>query len=64
MVWVVSDYGWLFEGRITNSEQALYHGYPMLPNQAFAAEIVERFAARADADGTRMLQAIRVKYGL
>ncbi len=44
LLWTVDDNGWIYELRITNSSQAQYHGYPLLPSDAFAREVLARFA--------------------
>jgi hypothetical protein len=47
LLWTVDESGWIFELRITNSEQALYHGYPVLPSDAFARHVLARARAVA-----------------
>ena len=47
LLWTVDESGWIFELRITNSEQAQYHGYPVLPNDAFARYVLARARAVA-----------------
>lgn len=42
LLWTLDESGWIFELRITNSGQALYHGYPVLPNDAFARHLLAR----------------------
>ena len=37
------DNGWIFEGRITNSTQFQYHGYPVLPDKPIARMVYDRF---------------------
>ena len=45
LLWTVDDNGWIYELRITNAGQAEYHGYPVLPSDAFAKKVIERFAS-------------------
>jgi hypothetical protein len=45
LVWVLSEDGWIFEGRITMPGRAQYHGYPVLPNEAIAIEVLERYSS-------------------
>ncbi len=42
LLWTIDESGWIFELRITGSDQALYHGYPLLPEDAFARHILVR----------------------
>lgn len=42
-LWTIDDSGWVFENRITHPGRAVYHGYPILPGDAFASKVVERF---------------------
>lgn len=42
LLWTVDESGWIFELRITNSGQAQYHGYPVLPSDAFARHVLAR----------------------
>ncbi|WP_145923895.1 hypothetical protein [Pseudomonas citronellolis] len=51
LLWTVDETGWIFELRITNSDQALYHGYPLLPEDAFARHILARARSVAFTDG-------------
>ncbi len=43
VLWAVGDNGWIFEGRITNSTQFQYHGYPVLPDKPIARMVYDRF---------------------
>jgi hypothetical protein len=45
LIWTVDDNGWIYEGRITVPTQALYHAYPLLPADAFAKNVIARYAA-------------------
>lgn len=47
LLWTLDESGWIFELRITNSGQAQYHGYPVLPGDAFARHILVRARAVA-----------------
>lgn len=42
LLWTLDESGWIFELRITNPAQAQYHGYPVLPGDAFARHILSR----------------------
>ena len=42
LLWTLDDRGWIFELRITNPGQAQYHGYPVLPGDAFARHVLTR----------------------
>ena len=50
-IWTVDDTGWIFEARLTNSEQTEYHGYPVRPNEPIAEPVFRRFKAWADEFG-------------
>jgi len=47
LLWTLDESGWIFELRITNSGQAQYHGYPVLPSDAFARHVLVRARAVA-----------------
>lgn len=51
LLWTIDQSGWIFELRITNPGQAQYHGYPVLPGDAFARHVLVR--AREVAFGNR-----------
>lgn len=53
LLWTLDESGWIFELRITNPGQAQYHGYPVLPADAFARQVLVR--ARAVAFNDREL---------
>lgn len=42
LLWTINDIGWIFELRITNTGQVQYHGYPVLPGDAFARHVLVR----------------------
>lgn len=44
LLWTVDDNGWIYEARITNPGQALYHAYPVLLNEAIARKVIERYS--------------------
>lgn len=44
ILWAISNAGWVFEARITNVDQFLYHGYPLLPGDAFARQVIARYS--------------------
>ena len=43
IIWTVDDDGWIYEGRITTPTQAVYHGYPLLPSDAFSKKVIARY---------------------
>jgi hypothetical protein len=43
IVWAIDDNGWIYEARITTPSQAIYHGYPLLPADAFAKKVIARY---------------------
>lgn len=51
LLWTIDDNGWIFELRITNPGQAQYHGYPILPGDAFARHVLVRAREVAFAEG-------------
>lgn len=42
LLWTIDESGWIFELRITNYAQVQYHGYPVLPGDAFARHVLVR----------------------
>ena len=50
--WSVSDTGWIFEARLSNTVQHEYHGYPVLPTDPFAESVYRRFVRWAADHGT------------
>lgn len=42
LLWTLDESGWIFELRITNPGQLQYHGYPVLPGDAFARHVLTR----------------------
>lgn len=56
MLWTVDDNGWIYELRITNAGLGQYHGYPVLPSDAFSRKVMEAFMAWASSDGAGELQ--------
>lgn len=42
LLWTIDDNGWIYELRITNATQAEYHGYPLLPGDAFTKQLLAR----------------------
>ena len=45
LLWTIDDDGWIYEGRITTPTRAIYHGYPLLPSDAFTRKVIERVGA-------------------
>ncbi len=55
LIWTVDDNGWIYEGRITIPSQALYHGYPVLPSDAFGKIVIARYTHWVYAEGDNTL---------
>lgn len=51
LLWTIDESGWIFELRITNSGLAQYHGYPILPGDAYARHVLVRAREVAFVDG-------------
>lgn len=51
ILWAIGDDGWIFEGRITNTGQNEYHGYPVRPSEPIAEAVFLRFKRWAQANG-------------
>lgn len=43
LLWSIDDNGSIYEARLTNEGQALYHGYPLLPGDPVASKVLSRF---------------------
>lgn len=43
LLWSVDDNGWIYEAQITNPGYAVYHAYPVLPNEAIARKVLLRY---------------------
>ncbi|HEX8240369.1 MAG TPA: hypothetical protein VF574_11585 [Allosphingosinicella sp.] len=43
LLWSVDDNGWIYEAQITNPGFAVYHAYPVLPNEAIARKVLMRY---------------------
>lgn len=43
LLWSVDDNGWIYEAQITNPGHAVYHAYPVLPNEAIARKVLLRY---------------------
>lgn len=43
ILWTIDDGGWIYELRLTNRNQAIYHGYPVRFNDAMARKVIFRF---------------------
>ena len=52
IIWTVGDDGWIFEARETNRDTAEFHGYPVLPTEAIARVVFNRFSAWVEQHGT------------
>lgn len=68
IVWAVSEDGWIFEARITNLTQRLYHGYPVRVGESFAENIILRYVDWANATqneaALRAARAVCTRYAL
>ena len=51
LLWTIDEGGWIFELRITNFGQLQYHGYPILPGDAFARHVLARAREVLAAEG-------------
>lgn len=59
IIWTVDDDGWIYEGRITTPTQAVYHGYPLLPSDAFAKKVIARYTEHVYTPGnTHLLSSL------
>jgi hypothetical protein len=64
LIWTIDDNGWIYEGRITIPSQAIYHGYPLLPSDAFAKIVIARYAEWAyDQDDPQPVTAVQNAMG-
>ena len=67
ILWTVADDGWIFEARETNRETAQFHGYPVLPEEAIARLVFDRFsewaAAHGSPDDRSARDACKLRYG-
>jgi hypothetical protein len=43
LFWTVDDNGWIYEFKLTNPGQGVYHGYPMLPTDPLAKTLIRRY---------------------
>lgn len=56
LLWTIDDNGWIFELRVTNAGLAQYHGYPVVPGDAFALHVLTRAREVAFAGGDFQIQ--------
>lgn len=67
LLWSVDDNGWIYEAQITNPGYAVYHAYPVLPNEAIAQKVLMRYqdyvGGQNSALLTASLAAARRRYG-
>ena len=52
LIWTVDDTGWIYQLEVTNRIRNEWHGYPLLPSDAFARQVWERFSRWADESGS------------
>lgn len=66
IIWTVWDTGWVFEARITNAVLAEYHGYPLLPSDAFARQIIARYRewVYGQRNSPQLMRSVRQAEGL
>ena len=66
LLWSVDDNGWIYEAQITNPGYAVYHAYPVLPNEAIARKVLMRYADYVAGSGdpglAASLQAAQRRY--
>lgn len=68
LLWSIDDNGWVYEARLTNEGQALYHGYPLLPGDPVANKVISRYRdwayGRDDIQAaTKIADAAQERYG-
>ena len=67
IIWTVANDGWIFEARETNRDTAQFHSYPVLPEEAIARIVFDRFTLWADEHGASVdraaRDACRLRYG-
>lgn len=56
LIWAPSNMGWIFEARITIPGQAVYHGYPVLPSEAIATEVLVRYQEWVRVNGSSQIE--------
>lgn len=57
LLWSVDDNGWIYEARVTNPGYAVYHAYPVLPNETIAGKVLMRYADYVIANPLLQLDA-------
>jgi hypothetical protein len=66
LLWSVDDNGWIYEAQITNPGYAVYHAYPVLPNEAIARKVLMRYTDFVEQQNnpvlTMSLVAARKRY--
>lgn len=66
LLWTVDDNGWIYEAQVTNPGYAVYHAYPVLPNEAIARKVILRYSDYVKAQNnpqlTASLNAVRSRY--
>ena len=67
IIWTVADDGWFFVAREANRDTAEFHGYPILPSEAIARAVFNRFSVWVQEQGTDKEQSAcdscRFRYG-
>lgn len=54
VIWTVGDNGWIYECRLTNIQQAEYHGYPVRPSEPIGELVYRRFATWVEQSGSEL----------
>ena len=61
LLWSVDDTGWIYEAQITIPGGAVYHAYPVLPNEAIVRRVLERYALHVTQHATPSLTSSLAK---
>jgi len=51
--WTIGDNGWIYECRLTNVQQAEYHGYPIRRSEPICEPVYRRFVNWAERSGSQ-----------
>jgi hypothetical protein len=57
LIWTIDDNGWIYEGKLTNPGQGIYHGYPVLPTDPLAKTLIRRYGDWVNAQNEPALSA-------
>ena len=53
IIWAVANNGWIYEARVTNIGQNVYHGYPVRSSEPIAELVYRRFTNWAQHHGNQ-----------